>query len=199
MTLGAHGLELEVGPGIHVQILHQAVVVAGREQQLQIHTPRPHDPRRLRPYHHLWSSRHGAGSDQGLRSFNFHKTDPARSRGAGVPHVAEGRDFDPVSPSHLQNRFPREKREFVPVDQDHVPGFHSVSFDLKVHKLIVSLELDGPEGDVEKSSFIGAVDQSFFGKRLYHRRLSFQEKSFFFKQGNSLRIQKDIDKTGNEN
>jgi hypothetical protein len=74
-----------------------------------------------------------------------------------------------------------------------------VSFALRVHKPIVSLEPERPEGDVEKSNFIGAVSQSLFPVRAYSTGGFFFKKNSCLEPGNSLGIQKDIDKMQNEN
>jgi hypothetical protein len=45
--------------------------------------------------------------------------------------------------------------------------------------MIVSLEPESPEGDVEKSCFIGAVESSFSGYRLIAQKKFFSRKILF--------------------
>jgi hypothetical protein len=77
--------------------------------------------------------------------------------------------------------------------------FQKAKLSRDVHKPIVSLEPEAPRETSRKSSFIGAVSQFFFPVRAYSTGGFFFKKNSCLERGNSLRIQKDIDKMQNEN
>jgi len=65
--------------------------------------------------------------------------------------------------------------------------------------MIVSLEPESPEGDVEKIQFYRRRREVLFTVPAYSTGDFFFKKNPFLEWGNSLRIQKDIDKMENQN
>jgi len=68
-----------------------------------------------------------------------------------------------------------------------------------VHKRIVSLKSEDSEGDVEKIQFYRRRTEYLFSVPAYSTGDFFFKKNPFLELGNSLRIQKDIDKMENQN
>jgi hypothetical protein len=126
MLLALHGLELKVRPGVHVQVLSQAVVMAGGKQEFQIEPPRRHHFGRLAPDHHLRRRRCGAGGEQSPRALHLYQADAAGPGGSGGFHMAKGRDVYAVASCNVKDGFTWRKGKFVPVYDHCALRFHEI-------------------------------------------------------------------------
>ncbi|OQC71983.1 MAG: hypothetical protein BWX45_01073 [Deltaproteobacteria bacterium ADurb.Bin002] len=94
----------------------QAVVVAGRPQQLNNHFLRGANGRRVGADHHAGGNGRAAGGDIASRVLHFHDTNPAGAHIGCFGIMTKRGDVNPLTSCRLQNRLPRVRRYFLSVN-----------------------------------------------------------------------------------